>query len=192
MLSGEHRSGAPRIARSHSCTPQRIPARELEPTDQVTHRSAGRTCLGGRVERREVKSPRAFSPAVRLGLHLDEFIVTGERGRFHRYGVLGRFRHTRPALRRREFGASGWLTGSKPQGCECEGKPHGTTRESRASRGLRRRRQVSSRPVLVVRGRTAHWARTYARIHRVATVSRLLPVSILHRGDGVSQNPERC
>jgi hypothetical protein len=71
VLSGEHHSGTPRIARGHSCTPRRIPARELEPTDQVTHRAARRTCLGGRVERREVKSPRAFSPAVRLGLHLD-------------------------------------------------------------------------------------------------------------------------
>ena len=192
MLSGEHRSGASRIARGHSFTPRRIPARELEPTDQVTHRATGRTCLGGRVERRKVKSPRASSPAVRLGLHLDQFIVTGERGRFYRYGVLGRFRHTRPALGRREFGASRWLTGSKHQEWEYEGKPHGTTRESRASRGLRRRRQVSRRPVFVVRGRTAHLARTYARIPRVATMSRLLPVLIVDRRDGVSQNPERC
>jgi hypothetical protein len=191
MLSGEHRSGAPRIARGHSCTPRRIPTRELEPTDQVTHRAAGRTCLGGGVERGKVKSPRACHPAVRLGLHLDQFIVTGERGGFHGYGVLGRFRHTGAAPRRGEFRASGWLTGSKHQDCECEGKPHGTTRESRAP-WVQTGRQVSRRPVFVVRGRTAHLARTYARIPCVATVSRLLPVSIVDRRDGVSQNPERC
>lgn len=64
---------------------------------------------------------------ARLGLNLDQFVITGQGERRHGDRMLGCFGHARTTTGRRREPATLRRAGRQQHRSECSCKPHGTT-----------------------------------------------------------------
>jgi hypothetical protein len=97
MIACQHGTWSTGIAGTCSRTPGRVPFHSTQPPGQVAHGAAHSSRSGRGVRLSQVKPAHARYAGNRLGPHLDEVILAGERYGTAEHGVLGVFGNGRRA-----------------------------------------------------------------------------------------------
>jgi hypothetical protein len=135
VVTGQHYSGAARIMRSCIRSMNGVAPDSLEPPDQLPRRTSRSARASHRVERRKMQAAGADPSRRRLGVNLNELVVSGQRAGSGGYRVLRsggntrlaplglRSRGSRKACHSQRHACQPWIQGHVPTSNKFESGP---------------------------------------------------------------------